>query len=246
MKLKKILESLDGLNENVAELYEKKSDGKFHLSLEDDDAEPLRRAKEHEVGLRQIAEQERDAARAELATAKTRVTELEGSQNSSVQELRESHERAVSKLRIDHATEKAGLESTIRTIFVDDVASKIAKEIAVDDGAAELLAENMKKRLSIEIVNGKPVTRVLDVDGKASVMSPDELKNEYLQSPKYAAILRASDASGGGASGGGQGGGTTKKKLADLGDAERNKLQKENPAEFKRLVDEAKAAASSR
>jgi hypothetical protein len=90
------------------------------------------------------------------------------------------------------------------------------------------------------MVNGEPVTRVLAADGKASNMSPDDLKTEYLQMKKYAGILRASEASGGGASGGDKRGGAPKKKLADMGDAERTQMARENPAEFQRLQDEAR------
>ena len=240
MKLKKIIDSTEGLNEAIAALYEKKEDGKFHLLLEDDDAEPLRRAKEHEVGLRKIAEQERDQARSELAAAQTKVGELERSLSQDTTSLRADHERVVAKLREDHAKDKSGLESTIKKIYVGDVANRISTEIAIDEGAAELLAESIRRRLSVEIVNGEPVTRVLNADGTASNASPDDLKAEYLHMKKYAGILRASEASGGGASGGGKGGGAAKKKLADMGDAERTQMARENPAEFQRLQDEAR------
>lgn len=240
MKLKKVIETLEGLHEAVASLYEKKEDGKFHLLLEDDDAEPLRRAKEHEVGLRQIAERDRDAARAELATAQTRIGELERSQSATTQELRADHERRVAELQSNFGKEKSTLESTIKKIFVGDVAHRIATEIAIDEGAAELLAESIQRRLQVEMVNGQPVTRVLNADGTASNQSPDQLKAEYLQMKKFAGILRASEASGGGAGGGGDGGGATSKKLSELSEAERNKLAKENPAELQRLVDAAR------
>lgn len=239
--LKKIRETLEGLDEKLHDLYVKQDDGKFHLKLEDDDAGPLRRAKEHEVGLRQIAEQERDQARAELATSRERIAELERTQSSTTQELRADHDRAMAALRAEHSREKEGLEATIKRIFVTDVAGKLAGEIAIDEGAAELLSENMARRLSVEMVNGNPVTRVLSADGKASNMTPDELKAEYLQNTRYAGILRASDASGGGASGGGSGGGASGKKLADLSEAERRTMAKEDPIGFQRLVDAAKA-----
>ena len=240
--LKKILEktAFDALHEELQKLYNLGEDQKYHLLLEDDDAEPLRRAKDHEVGLRKIAEQERDTARAELLSTKTKLTEAEAALSQDTTALRADHERAVAKLKTDYTNEKAALENTIKKIFVGDKARGIASEIAIDEGAAELLAEVLQRRLVVEMVNGEPVTRVLDAEGKASNMSPDDLKAEYLQSKKYAGILRASEASGGGASGGDQRGGAPKKKLADMGDAERTKMAKENPAEFQRLQDEAR------
>lgn len=240
--LKKILTSLDGLSEELAKLYTKKDDGKFHLQLEDDDAEPLRRAKEHEVGLRQIAERDLATARQELETATAKITELEKAQSKDAQSLRADHERAVATLQEEHRKATENLEGVIKKIYVNDVANRIATDIALDEGAAELLAENMARRLSVEMVNGSPVTRVLGADGAPSVASPDDLKKEYLQNAKYAGILRGSDASGGGASGGGKDGGAVK-KLADLDEASRVKMAKENPAEFQRLVEQARSEA---
>lgn len=246
MKLKKVIETTEGLHEAIAALYEKKEDGKFHLMLEDDDAEPLRRAKEHEVGLRQLAERDLGAARAELATAQSKIADLERAQSQSTQELRTDAENRIRQLTEAHNTEKKVLEGTIKKVFVGDVAHRIAGEIAIDEGAAELLSDSIARRLSVEIVAGQPVTRVLNADGSASTMNPDELKAEYLQMKKFAGILRASDASGGGAHGGGGGGGApaNKKPFKEWGDAERNALLKENPAEFNRLVAEEKAANS--
>lgn len=244
--LKKILDktAFDALHEELQKLYKIGDDQKFHLQLEDDDAEPLRRAKDHEVGLRKLAEQERDQIKVELTTAQTRITELERTQSSTTQELRADHAREVQALKDSHAKDKSGLENTIKKIFVGDVAHRIASEIAIDEGAAELLSESIGRRLSVEMVNGEPVTRVLNADGTASNKSPDELKNEYLQMKKFAGILRASEASGGGATGGGKGGGAPGKKLADLGDEERTKMARENPVEFQRLVDAAKEEGS--
>lgn len=239
MKLKKIRESLEGLDEALQALYVKGDDNKFHLQLEDDDAEPLRRAKEHEVGLRKIAEQERDTARTELATAQAKVTELTAAQSTDVQKLREQltadHARLMGEATTKHKKEVEGLNAAIKKTFVDGVASGIAKEISVDDGAAELLTEILRKRLTVEIVNGEPLTRVLSPTGEASTMTPDELKNEYFTNEKYASIMRASDASGGGATGGKKGSGASK-PFAEWGDAERGALAKSNPAEFQRLV----------
>lgn len=243
MKLKKILANLDGLDAAIAALYEQKADGKFHLDVEDEDTGALLRAKEHEQGLRKLADQTAATATADLTAAQTRIAELERAQSATTVELRADHERAVAALTEKFTKERAALEGSVKKIYVGDVANRIATEIAVDEGAAELLGDRLRSRLVVEMVNGEPVTRVLAADGTASNMSPDDLKAEYLSNQKYAAILRASDASGGGASGGGsKGGGAAGKKLADLGDAERNKIRTENPAEWTRLVDEARNA----
>lgn len=246
MKLKKILPNLDGLAEAIAALYSKAADGKFHLNLEDDDGEELRRAKEHEKGLRQIAERERDEARTELTTVQTELTTLKAAAPKDVQTLRESltaeYEGKINKLKADHDKEKAGLTDTIKKIFVHDVASGIAKDIAIDEGAAELLTDTIARRLTVEMVDGSPLTRVLSADGKPSAMTPDELKNEYFTNERYAGIMRASDASGGGASNGKRGSGGSK-KLHEMGDEERTQMQKQDPAGWQRVLKEARENA---
>jgi len=238
--LKKIIDktAFDAAGEEIQKLYKVGEDNKYHLELEDDDAAELHRAKDHEVGLRQIAERDLATAKTELATAQARITELEKSQSSTTAELRADHERAMLAATEKHAKDKAALEATIKKIFVRDVALSIAKEIAIDEGAAELLAESIEKRLVVEMVGGDPKTRVLNADLTASNSSPDDLKKEYLQLKKFAGILRASEASGGGASGSGGGGGAASKKLDDLTEAERNQMVKDNPVEWNRLVKE--------
>jgi hypothetical protein len=235
--LKKILETADfeKLADELKALYKKGDDGKYHLELEDDDAEPLHRAKEHEVGLRRIAEQKVGELEGQVGTLTTENNKLKEDLTKDTRALRDDHERAVNALKEQHTKEKAGLEATIKKIFRDDVAVGIANEIAIDPGAAELLAEKLKTRLTVEIVDGDPVTRVLTEKGEASNMSPDALKNEYLQSSKYAGILRANEASGGGASGGGRGSGASK-PLDQMTEEERTKLAKEDPVRFQQLV----------
>lgn len=242
MKLKKILTSLDGLNEAIAGLYTKKEDGKFHLELEDDDAAELRRAKEHEVGLRKIAENERDAAKTELETANATITQLKNDAGKDKNQLREElqaeHNKTVEKLKADHAKEKGALEASVRKVFVHDVASRIAAEIT---DIPDLILPLLEQRLQVEIVDGEPLTRVLAADGKASAMTPDNLRDEYLQNPKYARIMRANGSSGGGASGG-HGGSGAPKKLSEMGDAERTEWATRDPEGFQRAVDAAKTA----
>lgn len=239
MKLKKIRENLEGLDESLHALYEKQADGKFHLALEDDDAEPLRRAKEHEVGLRQIAERDLGAARQELEGIKAENQRLKADAGKDIakvrEELQSDYAEKERKLKEQHEQETAGLMSSLRESHVEGVAKRIAKDIAINEGAEELLSENIGRRLQVEIIDGKAVTRVLSADGKASSMTPDELQAEYVQNKKFAGIIRANGSSGGGASGG-QGGGGASKKLSEMGDAERAEWFKRDPLGFERAV----------
>jgi len=251
MKLKKILPNLDGLEAAIAALYNKKDDGKYHLDVEDDDGAELLRAKEHEKGLRQIAERDLATAQEQLTQATARVQELTAAQATDVQTLRTQltteHERVVNALNAKHQKDSDQLNNAIKKTFVDNVAAGLAKEIALDEGSAELLTEVMKKRLVVEMVNGEPVTRVLQKDGSASTMSPDALRDEYFTNDKYSGIMRASDGSGGGATRTGtKVGDLAGKKLDDLTELQRNELQRTNPAELQRLVDEKRAGLGNR
>lgn len=230
--LKKIRENLEGLDETISKLYKQQADGKFHLQLEDDDAEPLRRAKEHEVGLRQIAERDLATRTTELETANTTIKQLQADAGKDKNVLREQLETEYKtkedKLVKAHEKEKGVLEETVKTVFVDNVAQRIAADLS---DIPDLLIPLIKNRLKMEIVDGKPVTRVMTEDGKESSMSPDDLAAEYRQNKKFERIIRASKSSGGGASGGSGGGGASK-KLADMGDAERREWAERDPVGF--------------
>lgn len=240
--LKKLRENLDGLSDELKALYEQKADGKFHLKLEDDDAEPLRRAKEHEVGLRQIAERDLATARQELDTAKATITQLQTDAGKDKNQLREQLQQEYAdkerKLIEKHTKETEALTATVKKVYVDDVAFKIANDIT---DVPDLLLPLIEKRLQVEIIDGKPVTRVLKENGEASTMTPDELKQEYSQNKKFERIIRGSNASGGGAPGG-HGGGGASKKLKDMGDAERAEWHARDPVGFQRAVDAEKSA----
>lgn len=238
MKLKKILVNLDGLSDEVAGLYEKKADGKFHLNVEDDDGAELRQAKEHEVGLRKIAEQERDAALAAVETEKAKVATLTNDAGKNVQQVRDQlkaeYEQKLADKDAAHSAKVTALEATVRKVFVSDVAHRIATELT---DVPDLLLPLLEKRLSVEIVNGEPLTRVLAEDGKASAMTPTELQQEFLQNKKFERIIRGSGANGGGAGGGSGGGGASGKKLKDMSDAERAAWHGRDPEGFQRAVD---------
>ena len=84
MALKSILESLDGLSEDIKKEYTEK-DGKFYLDIEGLDLHPgvggLKRAKDHEKNLRQKAEEKARELEDQL-TAKD--TEIEGLRTGAV------------------------------------------------------------------------------------------------------------------------------------------------------------------
>lgn len=242
MKLKKVIDTLEGLDASLQALYVEREDKKFHLDLEDDDAEPLRRAKEHEVGLRKVAERDLERAKQRVTELESKVGDLEESAGKSVQDLRKtletSFQQKVDKLTQDHEKEKATLEKSIKKVYVDNVAERIANEIS---DSPEILLPHLRSRLSVEIVDGEPVTRVTDAAGKASALSPDDLRDEYFTNAKFAPIMRATKGSGSGASNSGGRGGASK-KFSALTEKERLELFRGNRPEYDRLKAEHDAS----
>ena len=98
------------------------------------------------------------------------------------------------------------MQGSITTMTVDNVAVRLANEIAVP-GSADILIPHIKSRLAAEQRDGQFITVVRDAQGKPSAASLDDLKTEFTTSPAFAPVIVGSKASGGGANGSGQGGG---------------------------------------
>ena len=128
----------------------------------------------------------------------------------------------------------AELTTTIERRDLTSAASKIATGIA-DGENAEILAEFVQRRL--KIVDGQ--VKVTDAAGNLTIATLDDLAKEFQQAPRYAALVRGSQANGGGAAGN-TGGGATK-TWDQMTGMERVELRRTNPAEHARLSAAAKA-----
>lgn len=216
-----------------------KQDGENYL-LDSDDANELRSAKEREAEearrqreradslQREKDEAERLRREAELSKAKKDkdVEALEASWKADL-------EAAVAAER--RITEKR--EEQLRQLLVEQKATEIANEISI---SPRLLLPHIRERLRAEFDGEKPVTRVLDLEGKPTAKTLADLKQEFIDNKDFAAIIKGSNATGGGASGnGGSGGGASSKKFSDLTETERVTLHRENPTRFRELAREA-------
>lgn len=244
-KVKRVLDSLDDVSENLKEYYSKADDGKFHFDVEDPDVDALKRAKDHEVSLRKESQQKLGTLQATLTEHEDLIKTLQEQQGKDTNELRTTLEKdfegRMSKFKETSDSTTKTLQEALRQSHIHDVAARMAKELVDPKFPSELLAKEIEGRLSMEIVDERPVTRVTSPEGTASSMSVDELKNEYFTNDRYAGIMLGSKASGGGAQGAGSGGGAPR-KLADMTTDQRNKMAKENPDHFKKLVASAKEA----
>jgi len=245
MALKSVLESLDGLPEDIKKEYTEK-DGKFYLNIEGLDEHPgvgaLKRAKDHEKALRKKAEEKAEELERQV---QAKDSEIEGLRTGAVPKddvnaLKQSYEAKL-KAKEDEFNERFGkLNSLVEKHMLDGKALEIATEIST---VPALLAPHIRSRLKLEEVNGELSISVLDPTGKPSAASLDDLRKEVLSNKNFAPILIGSKASGGGASGGSGGGGASK-KLPEMTEAERKQFAKDDPEGFRRALAEQKAAAN--
>lgn len=243
MALKKILteDQFNALDDVTKLNYKKGADNKFHLDLEEDDAEALKRAKEHEKNARKAAEERAEAAEKKLKEqedARRAAEEDAARKAGDVTALEASWKQ---KRDADVAAAEAKtkrIEAALKVQLVDNVAAALANKIST---APSLLIAVIKKRLTVEIPTdegSEPLTRVLDASGRPSAMGLNDLEKEIIDNPEYAAIIKASSASGGGATPQRQGGGapTGKKKLSEMTATEEAQFANEHPEEYAKLT----------
>lgn len=197
-----------------------------------DDPAELKRAKDREVEARKVS----DAKVKELETKLATITDTDARRAGDIATLEKSWQAKLDKTIADSTLVVAGKDKFIQTTLVDSVAQSLASELAGE--SAIVLLPHIKARLSADLTGEKPLTRVLDNDGKPSAASVEDLKKEIAADNRFKAVVIASKASGGGAAGGGgrpNGGGAapSNKKFKELNDQERIDWHKRDPEGFK-------------
>jgi len=208
--IKTMIEKLEEVPEVLRSEYKQGSDGKFYADLGDrlPDTHPvvgaLVRAKQHEADEKQQVATLLAQTKAELEKAKNDLHDrLKGKvSQGDLEALEASYKTKITDAETAGKATADTLRSSLRDVLVNNVAMRIAGKLAVDSDAAELLAESIQKRLTVEYgSDGKAVTRVLDSAGKPSAATIEDLEKEIVGTKKYAGLLSASKASGGSASG---------------------------------------------
>lgn len=188
MPIKKIVNSLDEVAEELRSHYTKRGD-KFVLDVEgDDDTTALRNAKD------------REKARAdEEASMRRDAEKRERDLQRKLDEATNSPETARLTSELEKATKD---RDTLREGIIRQARDSQAHEIAASiSKAPKLLARVLADRLHVELdTDGKPVVKPLGPDGKPSdAFTVDSLKKEIAENKDYADIIIASKAGGGGA-----------------------------------------------
>lgn len=167
------------------------------------------------------AEQERRRAAEEQAQ---READERARAEGNYQQLFESSQAELER-------ERSSLVELRRSIEQRDInlaATRIATAIADGDNA-DILKEFIAKRL--KVAEGQ--VRVTDDSGNLTVSALADLQREFETAPRYASLVRGSQAGGGGAAP--KSGDRVTKSFGELRGMERVRLRKDNPAEYERL-----------
>ena len=230
--LKYELENLDGVEESVKSLYEEK-DGKYILKIEgipqpqNDDG---LRKKVDELLAEKKAEQQK---RKEAEEQARKEAEENARKNGNIEALEKSWGEKFTARETELLNEKQSLEAQVYKLTVGSKATELAAKLAVP-GSDSVLLPHISNRLQVETVDGEIKIRVLDLQGKPSALSIEDLEKEFRANEAFKPLIRASNASGSGASGG-QGGGATKKP-SEMNQTERAAWQKDDPEGFSQAV----------
>lgn len=197
-------DNLDGLDDGVKSLY-KETNGKYRLDV--DGYEDVSGLKAQRDALLTEKKQAQAKAREAEEMAKA-AAEEKARKDGDISALEKSWQEKLAAAENNHKSLADSLTKQIHGLTVGQTATKLATELAVT-GSSDVLLPHIQSRLSVEIKDGVPSVRVLDLQGKPSAMTIDELKQEFIANKAFAPLIAASKASGGGASGSG-GSGTTK------------------------------------
>ena len=203
------IETLEGIPEPLKALFTE-TDGKF--SYEPPDVDGLKKKVDDLLTEKKTAAQKAKEAEEAARTA----TEEAARKSGDVAALEKSWQEKMATEQAKYKSEIDRLSGTVSSLTSGQTAVKLAAEIALD-GASDVLMPHISGRLRTEYRDGVPVTVVLDKSGQPSALTVEELKNEFMTNPAFAAIVKGSNASGAGLHGdkGKGGAGAVKMKRAD-------------------------------
>ena len=218
--LKAILDSLEGLDENQANLYAEQ-DGKFYLQVEPVDGYAL----ENVQGLKSSLQKERTSAKALLKKlnafdgldaieAKEAMEQLQIGNTKNAEETKAQIDALKSQLSAKHAKEIETLNSSLSSMREqmshELIKSKALESLAKHGGNAELLMPHIMTQTKLEELDGKFSAVVIDTNGDTRIssatnsmdnMTIEELVEQMRNSDTFAPAFSGSGATGSGAFG---------------------------------------------
>ena len=188
-----------------------------------DEVEKLRKHSETLLAEKKAEQQKQREAQAE----KDALAQEQARKKGDFETLEKQYQDKIAKLEAEIVERDKQRDSDL----VKSEALKLASSLSDNEHNQEILQMLIEKRLTAE--NGQ--VKVVDDLGNATISTIADLKNEISTSGKFDSLITGTKASGVGATGQGTQG---TKTLKDYTEGELIELQKTNPAEFTRIINQ--------
>ena len=188
-----------------------------------DEVEKLRKHSETLLAEKKAEQQKQREAQAE----KDALAQEQARKKGDFDTLEKQYQDKIAKLEAEIVERDKQLDSDL----VKSEALKLASSLSDNEHNQAILQMLIEKRLAAE--NGQ--VKVVDDLGNATISTIADLKNEISTSGKFDSLITGTKASGVGATGQGTQG---TKTLKDYTEGELIELQKTNPAEFTRIINQ--------
>lgn len=185
MKLTK--EQYDALPDGLKAQYKADGDGyspTFKTAEEfDTELAGLKSQVESLIGEKREAKSKAEKEAAE----RQRIADEAAAKNGDVEALRASYDGKLASLQKAFDDYKAGSTKQISDLTVGAAADSLASKLFGKN--ASIAGHVVRSRLTMEEVDGKPVVRVLDKDGKPSAATIEDLQKEISGNKDYSSVL---------------------------------------------------------
>lgn len=188
-----------------------------------DEVERMRKHNETLLAEKKAEQQKQREAQAE----KDALAQEQARKKGDFETLEKQYQDKIAKLEAEIVERDKQRDSDL----VKSEALKLASSLSDNEHNQEILQMLIEKRLTAE--NGQ--IKVVDDLGNATISTIADLKNEISTSGKFDSLITGTKASGVGATGQGTQG---TKTLKDYTEGELIELQKTNPAEFTRIINQ--------
>lgn len=214
MALKAVLDSLDGVDESVAQFYEQGDDGKFRLALDGVESHPAvlglvenrnkvlderKKLADQLKRLEGIDPDEYTELKKQFAEQEQRKLEQKGEWEKLREQMQKKHEEDVAKLN----AQRENVMQKLRKVLVDNEATKV---ITSEDfkGNPTLLLPHIRDRVRVDESGDDFNVIVLQADGQTPLIadasgSPASIKDlisEMREDPSFGQAFAASGATG--------------------------------------------------
>ena len=211
MSLKFEVESLEGIDESIAGLYEQYGD-KFRLKVEGiDPADELKEALRKEREERKAAKERADALEREARERAEEAARKAGDIESVEKHLREHF---ASEVSVRDEKIKAR-DAKIQKYLITDTAARIAAQLAAETNDIPLLTEYIERRITVQERDGDFVTAVKGGNGEPTGLSLDEFVNQMTNDASLAKLVKPKSMADGGGASGSRGGGAASDNLTE-------------------------------